>query len=92
MKQVAVNWFECIEESLQFHEFFQLGVYPCVFHKDGMVVLVYVDDCIIISLKEKDITDFLQYIWKMMTEIHGKIYAEVMSVFLIKGSKGEIVI
>ncbi len=44
----TVNCFECLKQALEFHEFFQLIVDPFVFYKDGMVVLVYVDDCIVI--------------------------------------------
>ncbi len=49
-----------LKEGLEARDFFQSNVDPFVFYKEGMVVLVYVDDCIVISLKEQPIIDFIQ--------------------------------
>ncbi len=35
-----------------FRKFLVSSVDPCVFYKDGIVVLIYADDCIFVSLKE----------------------------------------
>ena len=45
LKQASHNWYMKLKEALESREF----VPPCIFMKKGLVVLVYVDDCIIIS-------------------------------------------
>ncbi len=58
LKQVAFTWLECLKEGLESRDFFQSSVDPCVFYKEGILILVYVDDCTVISLEEKAIIDF----------------------------------
>ena len=56
LKQASSNWYECLKKGLERRGFKESVADPCVFMKKGMMVLVYVDDCILIS-KEKSMLD-----------------------------------
>jgi hypothetical protein len=49
LKQASHNWYLKLKEALEAREFVPSVVDPCIFMKKGLIVLVYVDDCIIIS-------------------------------------------
>jgi hypothetical protein len=63
-KQAAKTWFEYLRDSLIASEndngygFTQSEVDPCIFYKDGVTVITWVDDCLIFSRK-KDLADQL---------------------------------
>ena len=70
LRQAAMNWFEHLKAGLLTRGFRQSEVDPCLFIKDDMILLVYVDDtlifakhqntieCLITSLRsEFDLTD-----------------------------------
>jgi hypothetical protein len=62
LKQAAKTWFEylrdkLIEEGEQFG-FQQSLIDPCIFYKDGIIIITYVDDCLIFSSK-KELADEL---------------------------------
>lgn len=52
LKQAAHNWFNTIKLALTNRGFQQSKVDPCVFINNDMVVLVYVDDCLLFAPKE----------------------------------------
>ena len=49
LKQASHNWYEKLKKALIDRGFRPSQIDPCIFMKDGMIMLVYVDDCIIIS-------------------------------------------
>ncbi len=59
LKQASANWYEMLTKGLQNRGFRQSRVNPCVFIQKDAIVLVYVDDCIIISPEEGVIQDFM---------------------------------
>ena len=62
LKQAAKTWFECLRDSLIAPEeqggygFKQSVIDPCIFYKDGLILISWVDDCLIFSTK-KEIAD-----------------------------------
>ena len=60
LKQAGANWFECLKKGLmgEGRDFIQSNVDPCVFYKEDTVMMVYVDDCIIISKSRRSSTIF----------------------------------
>ena len=52
LKQASKNWYEKINQSLPDWDFTPSKIDPCIFMKYGMILLVYVDDCIIIADSE----------------------------------------
>ena len=59
LKNASLNWFEMLQKRLQDRGFVGSKIDPCVFIRDNCVILVYVDDCIIISKEEKVIDRFV---------------------------------
>jgi histone deacetylase 1/2 len=49
LKQASLNWFEKLKQGLMDQGFTPLEIDPCLYLKENMVLLTYVDDCIIIS-------------------------------------------
>ena len=58
LKQASVNWFETSNPGLNFRDFEQSEVDPCVFLRKDAIVLVYVENCIIVS-KDSQTTEDL---------------------------------
>jgi hypothetical protein len=64
LKQAASTWFEYLRDSLILSEdeggygFTQSTVDPCIFFKDGVTLITWVDDCLIFS-REKEFADNL---------------------------------
>jgi len=56
LKQAGLNWFEYLKSGLTERVFVQSEVDPCVFYRSDAILLVYVDDCIILS-KESKVVD-----------------------------------
>jgi hypothetical protein len=71
LKQAARTWFEYLRDSLTEHEdtggfgFKQSLVDPCIFYKDGVTLITWVDDCLIFARK-KELAD------KVIEELKGK--------------------
>ena len=59
MKQASFNWFEMLKNALISREFTFSRIHPCLYLKDGIIVLTYVDDCIIVCNSIKDINNFI---------------------------------
>lgn len=49
LKQGSANWFEMLQKGLTDRDFLPSRIDPCVYYRDDAIILVYVDDCIIIS-------------------------------------------
>ena len=47
MKQAGHNWFEKLSSALGNLSINLRKVYPCVFIRDNVIVLVYVDNCLV---------------------------------------------
>ena len=60
LKNASLNWFEMLQKGLRDRGFKPSAIDPCVFIRDNCVILVYVDDCIIISKDEKVIDCFVK--------------------------------
>ena len=59
LKNASLNWFEMLQKELKDRGFKPSMIDPCVFIRDNCVILVYVDDCIIISKDTKVIDRFV---------------------------------
>ena len=60
LKNASLNWFEMLQRGLKDRGFSPSSVDPCVFIRDNCVILVYVNDCIIISKDKKVIDRFVK--------------------------------
>ena len=59
LKQASLNWFEKLKQGLIDRGFHPSVIDPCLYFKKGMIIITYVDDCIIVSNSMKDINNFL---------------------------------
>ena len=61
LKQASFNWYEKLKAGLEDRDFVPSEIDPCLYlnKRSGMMVLTYVDDCIIIGNDMKDINDFV---------------------------------
>ena len=64
LKQASSNWYSCLKEALEKRGFKESLADPCVFMKANMVILVYVDDCILIAKHSDIINDFIESLHK----------------------------
>ena len=60
LKQAGLNWFEYLKAGLTERGFVQSEVDPCVFYRSDAILLVYVDDCIILSKESKVVDSIVQ--------------------------------
>ena len=49
LKQASLNWFEKLKQGLMDRGFRPSAIDPCLYLKENMILLTYVDDCIIFS-------------------------------------------
>ena len=59
LKQASLNWFEKLKQGLTDRGFKPSGINPCLYLKHNMVLLTYVDDCIIIGPSKASINRFI---------------------------------
>ena len=59
LKQASANWFETLKAGFNSRYFEPSQVDPCVFLRKDEIVLVYVDDCIIVSKDSQNIEDLV---------------------------------
>ena len=59
IKQSSANWYDCLQKGLERHGFRESKADPCVFMKKGMIILTYVDDCILIANKKETLDQFI---------------------------------
>ena len=49
LNQGSLNWYENLKVSLVDRDFKPSDIYPCLYICNGMIILTYVDDCIIVG-------------------------------------------
>ena len=59
-KQAAANWFEMLRANLRKQGFKQSSIDPCLFLKNDMIIVTYVDDCLIFSDSKVKIDNLLK--------------------------------
>ena len=59
LKQASANWYKHLTAALERRGFTPSDNDRCVFFKEGLIVLIYVDDCIIIGKNDMQISDFI---------------------------------
>ena len=60
LKQASFNWYEKLQDGLKDRGFNPSKIDQCLYMKDGMVILVYVDDCIIVGKDMGEMDEFMQ--------------------------------
>ena len=60
LKQVRFNWYEKLKKSLVDRYFKPSDIDPCLYIGNYMIVLTYVNDCIIVGPYIVDIDAFIQ--------------------------------
>jgi hypothetical protein len=60
LNQGSLNWFEKLKQGLIEHGFHPSAINPCLYFKKEMIIITYVDDCIIVSNSMKDINTFVK--------------------------------
>eukprot|EP00804_Cyclotella_cryptica_P006343 CCRYP_010172-RB/>CCRYP_010172-RB protein AED:0.32 eAED:0.32 QI:0/-1/0/1/-1/0/1/0/373 len=60
LKQASSNWYACSKQGLEDHGFKESQSDPCVFIRKDMIILVYVDDCILVSPSSALIKAFIE--------------------------------
>jgi hypothetical protein len=59
LKQASLNWFKKFKQGLIDCGFHPSAINPCLYFEKGMIIITYVDDCIIVSNSMKDINTFV---------------------------------
>ena len=59
LKQAGLNWFKTFKAHLLSKGFRQSAVDPCCFIQDDLVLLAYVDDCLIFNKKKIKVDKFI---------------------------------
>jgi hypothetical protein len=59
LKDAGLTWFKHLKDGLTARGFKQSLVEPCMFIRGGLILLVYVDDCVAICPNQAPITDFI---------------------------------
>jgi len=60
LKDAGFTWFEHLKKGLRARGFRQSICEPCLFIKDNLILLTYVDDCIAFCAEKKPIDDFIE--------------------------------
>ena len=53
------NFFYLLESGLERIGYRQYQFYPCIFYRKDLVILTYVDDCLIVSHRQETITSLI---------------------------------
>jgi hypothetical protein len=67
LKQAGLNWFETFKTHLLLQGFRQSAVDPCCFIKGDLVLLAYVDDCLIFCNNKGHVDTFLRELQEAFT-------------------------
>ena len=59
LKQASSNWYACLKKGLEDRGFQESQSDPCVFIRKDMIILVYVDDCVLVSRSSDVIKNFI---------------------------------
>ena len=60
LKQGSYNWYQKLKTGLTDRGFKPSDVDPCIYLKNGLIVLTYVDDCVIVGNSMKEIDSFIK--------------------------------
>jgi hypothetical protein len=60
LKHASLNWFEKLKQGLIDRGFHPSVINPCLYFKKGIIIITYVDDCIIVNNSMKDINTFIK--------------------------------
>jgi hypothetical protein len=60
LKNASLNWHNKLKTALEDRGFVESLSDPCVFMRENMIILMYVDDCILISKDPSIIEQFIQ--------------------------------
>ena len=60
LKQAGLNWFEYIKEGLSERGFTQSQIDPCVFYRKDAIIVMYVDDCLVMSENLRVVDDIVK--------------------------------
>ena len=60
LKQGSYNWYEKLKKSLVDRGFKPSDIDPCLYIGNGMIILTYVDDCIMAGPSMKNINAFVR--------------------------------
>ena len=67
LKDAGLTWWEIISKGFLDLGFEQTDTEPCVFKKENVIILIYVDDCIILSRTKEGLEKTLEGICKKFT-------------------------
>jgi len=59
LKQAGNNWFDKLRDSLLPHGFRQSFIDPCLFIRKDLILIVYVDDCLLFARDDKILDSFI---------------------------------
>jgi hypothetical protein len=59
LKQASSNWYSYLKKGLKDHGFKESQSDPCVFIRKDMIILIYVDDCVLVSKSSDVIKSFI---------------------------------
>jgi hypothetical protein len=57
LKQASLNWFEKLKQGLIDRGFHPSAINICLYFKKGMIIITYVDDCIIMDIQPPQSTN-----------------------------------
>ncbi len=64
LEQGSANWYDMLKKALEDQGFRESSLDPCVFLMKDMIILVYVDDCILVGENGLMIADFIESLKK----------------------------
>ena len=64
LKQAGLNWYETLQKYLKQIGFKQSAIDPCCYYRNGVVLLCYIDDCLIFSHDETKIQKVISELGK----------------------------
>jgi hypothetical protein len=59
LRQAGNNWFDKLRDSLLFRGFRQSSVDPCLFIRKDIILIVYVDDCLLFARDDTTLDSFV---------------------------------
>ena len=93
LKDSGLTWFEKIKKDLEARGFVQSQLYPCLWYKEEMVLLFYVDGLIMFSPSKDKIDDIYSYLQSYLNIEYDrelkKYLASIPSLILLNHSKHE---
>jgi len=62
LKDAGFNWYNWLKNGLELRGFTRSQIDPCLFCRGGLLLMVYVNDCILLAKNKSDINKFLFYL------------------------------